>query len=83
MDTKVEVLEALKPFLSNNTDRTIVKHLGLGLTPRQISNMGVCSYPTATAKCRAIAMALGAENASLHKTRQILSVLLVRQGGSN
>ena len=83
-DTSKEVvLEALKPFLGSNTERTIIRQLAMGLSPRQMSNMGVCPYPTAVARCRAIATALGAENASLSKATKILSVLMVKQGGGN
>jgi hypothetical protein len=83
-DTSREaVLEKLKPFLGSNLERTIIRHLGAGLSPRQMSNMGVCPYPTAVARCRVIATALSAENGSLNKATKILSVLMIKQGGSN
>jgi hypothetical protein len=67
--TKTEVLERLAPFLKTNTDRAIIRHFGLGLTPRQISNQGICSYPAAVSRCKAIATVLDVENANLHKAR--------------
>lgn len=81
--TKEEVLAKLKPLLKDELNIQIIKHLAQGLTPRQISNMGVCAYAVAYSKCKAIAEALGAEYGSLHRATSILQVLMVKRGGSN
>lgn len=52
---KSEVLNKLKPLLKDELNVKIIKNLALGLTPRQISNMGICSYAVAYSKCIVVA----------------------------
>ncbi len=80
--TKQEIIEKLKPFLKNETNRKIIKCLGLGWTPRQISNSGICSYSESVARCRAIANSLRCEYGSFHRASEVLSAFVVRQGGT-
>lgn len=80
--TKEEVLKKLNNFFMNSPkedfvlNREIIKQLGLGMTPHQISDMGLCSHATVLSKYKAVATALGTEKTNLNKIQQILSVLV-------